>query len=132
MIKLIVRASLYKQIVVYRFVDVLLPLIDNPQIQRSTFENSELNQRDMLAVHLLEIETHTKLCQTLIKYSTRLDIRHKSFVEKTQVFVNQLKILLDSLDGTCREQIEAINEQLSNLGFVHPKSNDTISRDPGE
>ncbi len=91
-----------------------------------------MDQRDELAGHLLQIESHIKLCQTLVKESTRLDTPHKPFVEKTHIFVVQLKSILDALDETCREQIEAINSQFSNLKFVDPKSNDTISRDPGE
>jgi len=91
-----------------------------------------MEQRDKLSVQLLEIESCIKLCQRLIKESTRPDTPHKSFVEKVHVFVIQLKSIVDTLDVACREQIDTINSQFSNLDFINPKSNRIISRDPGE
>ncbi|CAF4479661.1 unnamed protein product, partial [Rotaria socialis] len=99
--------------------------------QHATLENSEINQRDMLATYLFQIEFHLKSCQNLIKDSTRIDIPHREFVEKTRSFVFELKTILDSLDTTCHEQIEKMNAQFSNVEFVCRKSNDAISRDPG-
>ncbi|CAF4330060.1 unnamed protein product [Rotaria sp. Silwood2] len=102
---------------------------EHNQIQHATPENSEINQRDMLATYLFQIEFHLKSCQNLIKDSTRNDISHKEFVEKTRSFVFELKTILDSLDTTCHEQIEKMNAQFSNVEFVCRKSNDAISRD---
>ncbi|CAF4447340.1 unnamed protein product, partial [Rotaria sp. Silwood2] len=102
------------------------------EIQHDKFENNELTERDTLATYLLQIESHVKFCQSSAKESTRLDVSHKEFVEKTHVFIVQLKNIADSLDTTCREQIETINAQLSNIEFVSTKSNDTTSRDPGK
>ncbi|CAF3453386.1 unnamed protein product [Rotaria socialis] len=85
----------------------------------------------MLATYLFQIEFHLKSCQNLIKDSTRIDIPHREFVEKTRSFVFELKTILDSLDTTCHEQIEKMNAQFSNVEFVCRKSNDAISRDPG-
>ncbi|CAF1645642.1 unnamed protein product [Adineta ricciae] len=93
---------------------------DDPQpdhIQHVTPGSSEINQRDMLATYLLQIEFHLKSCQNLIKDSTRNDIPHKEFVEKTQSFVIELKTILGSLDTTFHEQIEEINVQFSNVEF---------------
>jgi hypothetical protein len=42
------------------------------------------------------------------------------------------KNIVDLLNETCREQIETIKEQLSNIEFISSKSNDIISRDPGK
>jgi len=86
----------------------------------------------MLATYLFQIEFHLKSCQNLIKDSTRNDIPHREFVEKTRSFVFELKTILDSLDTTCHEQIEKMNAQFSNVEFVCRKSNDAISRDPGK
>ncbi|CAF1049490.1 unnamed protein product [Adineta steineri] len=99
-------------------------------VVHGTSENNELNQRDILSTHLLQIEFYLKSCQNLIKESTRPDIPHKAFVEKTQAFVIELKKILDPLDATCREQIENINVEFSNIDFISTKSTDKISRDP--
>ncbi|CAF1284316.1 unnamed protein product [Rotaria sordida] len=72
------------------------------------------------------------LHQNNIKESTPLDVPHKEFVGKIHAFIVQLKTIVDSLDTSCREQIEIINAQLFNIEFVSPKSNDTTSRDPDE
>jgi hypothetical protein len=88
--------------------------------------------RDKLSVQLLEIESYIKLCQHLIKESTCPNTPHKLFVEKVHIFVIQLKSIVDTLDVACREQINTINSQFSNLDFIDPKSNHIISRDPGE
>ncbi|CAF4909838.1 unnamed protein product, partial [Rotaria sp. Silwood1] len=106
------------------------PEHNQSEFQHATPENSEINQRDMLATYLFQIEFHLKSCQNLIKDSTRNDISHKEFVEKTRSFVFELKTILDSLDTTCHEQIEKMNAQFSNVEFVCRKSNDAISRDP--
>ncbi|CAF3464344.1 unnamed protein product [Rotaria sp. Silwood2] len=118
--------------IVYGVIHILLPLIGASEIQHDKFENNELTERDTLATYLLQIESHVKFCQSSAKESTRLDVSHKEFVEKTHVFIVQLKNIADSLDTTCREQIETINAQLSNIEFVSTKSNDTTSRDPGK
>ena len=109
----------------------LLRVIDTSQTERTTFEYNGMDQRDKLAADLLQIESHIKLCQTLIKESARPDIPHKSFVEKTHAFIIQLKSLLNAFNENCCKEIEAINSQFSNLEFIQIKSNHTISRDPG-
>jgi hypothetical protein len=88
-----VRVFLHRYIFIYNFVDILLSLIGTSQVQHEAFENNELTARDTLAAYLLQIESRVKFCQNLIKESTRLDIPHKSFVEKTHVFAIELKSL---------------------------------------
>ena len=63
-----------------------LRVIDTSQTERATFEYNEMDQRDKLAADLLQIKSHIKLCQTLIKESARPDIPHQSFVEKNSCF----------------------------------------------
>ncbi|CAF3254821.1 unnamed protein product [Rotaria sp. Silwood2] len=110
----------------------MLREIGASQNQHTVMEYSEMDQRDQISAKLLEIESHVKLCEGLIKESSRIDTPHKSFVEKVQIFVIQLKSFVDTLGVSCSEQIEKINSQFSNLEFITPKSNDIISRDPGE
>ena len=57
----------------YSLVYFLLRVTDTSQTEHTTFEYNEMDQRDKLAADLLQIESHIKLCQNLIKESAHPD-----------------------------------------------------------